>query len=462
MGPYVHVFFIDDRYYLYDVNTNQIVEIGQKLYHSFLRNDVVNTIEVQALKEKGLLSENRMKHNYNPVNEMLDDILESNLETLLLQVTQNCNLRCEYCMYSGQYEDIRTHGNLAMSEDIMKKAVNYLIRHSSKSPEITVGFYGGEPLVNFELISKTVNYIKMNIANKIVNYTMTTNATLLNPSICQFLVKNNFKLQISIDGEERVHDNNRKYINREGTYEDVIDRLNYIYKMYPNYYFYNVSFNAVIDPRITNFEEEILFFSHNDLFKLIRPKLSSINMVYKNKLEVEEEKIDINVLKKRKMEVLYYYLLFSNQTDHAEFNILHKLYSIDKFAGDLENKFSRIPPYYTHAGICIPGIARLFVNAKGDYFPCEKVNERSDTYRIGSVQSGISKDKVVSLLNIGRLTEEKCKNCWAIRFCTICLARIDMERYNVNNMLKRCEAVRRQAEKMLKSYVVLEYYKKIT
>ncbi len=152
MGPYVHVFFIDDRYYLYDVNTNQIVEIGQKLYHSFLRNDVVNTIEVQALKEKGLLSENRMKHNYNPVNEMLDDILESNLETLLLQVTQNCNLRCEYCMYSGQYEDIRTHGNLAMSEDIMKKAVNYLIRHSSKSPEITVGFYGGEPLVNFELI----------------------------------------------------------------------------------------------------------------------------------------------------------------------------------------------------------------------------------------------------------------------------------------------------------------------
>ena len=202
MGPYVHVFFIDDRYYLYDVNTNQIVEIGQKLYHSFLRNDVVNTIEVQALKEKGLLSENRMKHNYNPVNEMLDDILESNLETLLLQVTQNCNLRCEYCMYSGQYEDIRTHGNLAMSEDIMKKAVNYLIRHSSKSPEITVGFYGGEPLVNFELISKTVNYIKMNIANKIVNYTMTTNATLLNPSICQFLVKNNFKLQISIDGEE--------------------------------------------------------------------------------------------------------------------------------------------------------------------------------------------------------------------------------------------------------------------
>lgn len=462
MKPYIHVFYIDNRYYLYDVNTNQIVEISGELYYSYLKRFLSNTIEVQSLKEKGLLSENRMIQNYNPINEMIDGILESNLETLLLQITQSCNFRCEYCMYSGQYEDIRTHSHLVMSNDTMERAVDYLISHSSKSPEITIGFYGGEPLANFELITKTVQYVKANVVYKKVNYTMTTNATLLDPSICSFLVKNNFKIQISIDGEESVHNSNRKYISGEGTYNDVIEKINYLYKIYPQYYFENVSFNAVIDPRITNFEREILFFSHNEFFKQIRPKLSSINMVYKNGLTAKEEEIEINTLKKKKMEALYYYMLLTDQTNDAEFIMLHKLFSIDKFAMDLENKFSRIPPYYTHAGICIPGVARLFVNVKGEFFPCEKVNEYSDTYLIGDVLNGINQDKVINLLNIGKLTEEKCKKCWAIRFCTICLARIDIDNFNNDSMYKRCEAVKRQAEKMLKSYVVLEYYNKVT
>lgn len=461
MKAFVHAFEIDKRYYIYDVNTNRVIEVSKDLYQQLLKGNEIESVEYKELKQKGLLSGNRMSQNYNPINEAIEDIIDTNLDTLLLQVTQNCNFRCEYCMYSGKYDVIRMHSKKEMSKDIMKKVVDFLSEHSFKSPEITIGFYGGEPLVNYELIKETICYSKKVFENKKINYTMTTNASLITNEIADFLVENDFQIQISIDGDANTHNKNRKYVDGRKTFEDVINNLIYIYRKYPKYYSENLAFNAVLDSNITDFQKAVSFFANNELFKHIRPRLSAINMVYKNNVEVGENTYWISTMRKRKMEVLYYYSILSGRTSYNEFEILDKLFGIKKFAMDLEDSYLRIPPRFTHAGICIPGATRIFVNAEGNFFPCEKVDECSNTYKIGDYLNGIDIMKVSRLLEIGKLTEEKCKNCWAIRFCTMCVAKIDIDHFKDEIVNTYCEAVRRQVDKLLKTYVILELYGKL-
>ncbi len=97
----------------------------------------------------------------HPETEGLEYILENNLNTMALQLTQNCNLRCKYCVYSGNYEN-RKHSSLKMNKEIAYRAIDFFVRHSSDSEKLHLGFYGGEPLLEFELIKGCVEYIKKN------------------------------------------------------------------------------------------------------------------------------------------------------------------------------------------------------------------------------------------------------------------------------------------------------------
>ena len=78
-----------------------------------------------------------------------------------------------------------------------------------------------------------------------------------------------------------------------------------------------------------------------------------------------------------------------------------------------------------HGGPCIPGGKRLFINAFGEMFPCERVAEQSEVMKIGNLDSGFDMDKVRNLLNVGKVTEEECKNCWAINYCSLCCQKAD-------------------------------------
>ncbi len=82
---------------------------------------------------------------------------------------------------------------------------------------------------------------------------------------------------------------------------------------------------------------------------------------------------------------------------------------------NIENTSWRIP--------CVPGKHRFFVNAEGYFYPCERVNELSPVMQIGNLETGFELEKVENLLNIGKLTDEECRKCWAFRFCTICAAK---------------------------------------
>ena len=118
----VHLFNTHGRFYLYDVNTNRVIEIDEDLYKKLNNNNF--DIGAVKLQEKGFLLERKMFEMRHPFDDQLESILDRNLMSMTLQVTKRCNLRCKYCVYSGNYNN-RVHSNERMSGKIAYDAIDF-------------------------------------------------------------------------------------------------------------------------------------------------------------------------------------------------------------------------------------------------------------------------------------------------------------------------------------------------
>ena len=144
-------------------------------------------------------------------------------------MTQNCNFRCKYCVYSGAENSYqRVHSNKVMNWNTARKAIDFLWEHSIDSKDVNIGFYGGEPLLEFDLIKKAIEYSRKKFMGKEISFSMTTNGTLLTEEIIRFLSKNKVQLVISLDGAKEINDENRVFKNGSGTYDRVIRKIDLI------------------------------------------------------------------------------------------------------------------------------------------------------------------------------------------------------------------------------------------
>jgi radical SAM additional 4Fe4S-binding domain len=186
-----------------------------------------NTIDasIDILKEKYTESEfeNFQKRLENVKDKLFvdDEYKETNeidfsskVHILTLNVTRKCNLKCDYCFEDSEYRKL---GNMPF--DIAKKAIDTFFTTSTNTPSWAIVFTGGEPLLNYDLLKKVVEYID-NRGLK-VEYRIKTNATLMDDERMDFLIKNNFKIQISLDGNEKAHDTHRKFADGKGTFKIV-------------------------------------------------------------------------------------------------------------------------------------------------------------------------------------------------------------------------------------------------
>lgn len=288
--PYIHTFYTPKGYYFYDFNTNAIVRINKSVY-DFLNEweknkDCPNSQSecgniIDELKRAGFLSERHWTKIEHPATKMLDRYLHSSVESITLQVTQQCNLKCNYCPYSGSYYN-REHSNRHMSFETAKQAIDFYIAHSFDIPVAHIGFYGGEPLIEYDLIRKIVEYCREKCFGKKIMYFMTTNATLLTEEVIDFLMENEFNLSISLDGPRNYHDRNRHRIDDSGSFDIVMQNIERLYKRYPEKKD-NVQFNCVLDPTsdiietgiIVKHEQEIEFNQIEKLF--LMPSIISLD-----------------------------------------------------------------------------------------------------------------------------------------------------------------------------------------
>jgi uncharacterized protein len=458
--PYIYTFRTSENCYVYDVNTVKILAIPETAYNYLSCNgevDVDNgTLDfIENLKANGFLRSDRVETTKHPATSLLPYYLKNKLDQLILQVTQSCNLRCSYCVYSGSYKT-RTHSQRSMSVDIADKAIDYFMKRSKDNKRIAISFYGGEPLLNIELVKHCVDYIKTRYYGKEIYFGMTTNGTMLDDDSVAFLADNGFHLIISLDGPQEIHDRRRRFAsNNEGTFSIIMDNCELIKKRYPDYYQKNVAFNTVLDTsqmfgRLSDFVSSEPIISEGNRFLL--------NYVSNH---FTDQKLDISDDFYADREYEYFKLLLSKLGELSRDKTSYLLAArfIDMYLycfQNIEMDNKHIPLEFHHSGPCIPGSTRLFVDANGKFFPCERVNELSETVALGDVDSGISLEKVTEILNIETATHERCQNCWAYRQCTICVASADdMKGVSDIETMKECLRVCKATDSKIKDYCVL-------
>lgn len=413
--------------YAYDRHTNSLIMLTEDEHRELSQVEkgeipYEQSPVIKKYQESGIFQPNIVEKIEHPRTAIIEQYLKTRLKQVTLQVTQQCNLRCEYCAYSGIYERNRTHSNQRMSFETAKKAIDFFLERNGELPIVVIGFYGGEPLLEFDLIKQCVEYAKSQVEGKKIRFNMTTNATLLNDHIVDYLVENNFTLSISLDGSRQEHDINRKFANGQGSFDIIMGNIERIQKRYPEYC-KEIMILTTINPYM-DLGCALEFFSTKEIFSDKQIIFSPMNESRLN----QELSYDKNYFRIRNFEHIK---VLSSLAGKLDKKYVSPLAIISRSKVEKREKLIhshiKISPIVHHGGPCMAGVQRLFVRVDGTLFPCERVNERIDYYKIGTLEDGLDVVKIRKLINIGELTETECKKCWNLRQCLICAREVDFE-----------------------------------
>ncbi len=284
---------------------------------------------------------------------------------------------------------------------------------------------------------------------------MTSNGTLLKDEIVEFLKEQNISLLISLDGPQNIQDKNRRFaFNNCGTFEKIIENIENIKNKYPDF-FKRIHYNAVLDQE-NDFNCVNNFFNDFEIIKEASVMSSWITEQY-SKREIQGN----NQFYETYLYEYFKYMLhefgridkkYTSRLVKKDFDRLHITYRKLK-------PVEKLPPKAHHSGPCIPGAQRLFMNVDGDFYPCERVSEYSETMKIGNVFDGLNLKKVRKILNFGIISEDRCKNCWALRYCYLCGGVADnLTDFIDAEKVKKCSIVKRTIENQFKDICVLKEY----
>lgn len=469
MKPLVKLFKVsNDNCYFYDTNKNEIVQISSDFYdylercfcgHQTRSSDDLLQKTFDEYKHNDYFSEHQPSVIEHPMSDYLENILEDKIETITLQVTQNCNLRCQYCPYTGNYYTNRTHSDKKMSLAMAKKGVDFLAEHSRYAKEVSISFYGGEPLLEVDLIAEIINYAKSLIGNKEIVFAITTNGTIMTERIMQLLSENKVRLLFSLDGPESVHNINRKYISGKGSFKDVIKNIELLKKAFPDYFNEYAAINTVMDSNVDIMQIDE-FYSSEEAISNVSVQTTIANPAY-----LKEESEDL-LNRRNEKEIIdyefgkYLYLLYKLKRISKNESRIFKNYFDDLLKTVRELTPSKsLPDKFHPSGPCIPGRKKLFMTVDGVFYPCERIDELSPVGQIGSIDAGIDLDKANTILNVGKITEDQCKKCWAISQCKICFIHADDgHTLNASKKLQRCQDVKGNVLENFKDICFLKKY----
>lgn len=212
---------------------------------------------------------------YTSEEQIINNLIR--LKNLCLEVTDACNLACDYCVYRDLYGDHDERHGKMMNFQQARGIIDYLAEYwaSCESGRIeditTISFYGGEPLLNINLIKEVLRYLKELKIRRRFKYNMTTNAMLLKNNL-DFLVDNDFSLLISLDGDIKGNGHRRKH-DGNSSFSQVFENLKYAKQEYPDYFSKKVRFNVVLNN--LNDIETSMNFIHNEFGTY--PNISEIN-----------------------------------------------------------------------------------------------------------------------------------------------------------------------------------------
>ncbi len=318
------------------------------------------------------------------------------VKALCLHIAHDCNLACQYCFAEeGEY-----HGRRAlMSFEVGKKALDFLIANSGSRRNLEVDFFGGEPLMNWQVVKQLVEYGRSQekIHNKHFRFTLTTNGVLLNDEIMEFCNREMGNVVLSLDGRKEVNDKMRPFRNGSGSYDLIVPKFRKFAdsRDQANYYVRGTFTRNNLD-----FSRDVLHFADLGFKQMsIEPVVASSDKPY----AIREEDLPT---------ILQEYDILAKEyvKRHKEgrgFQFFH--FMIDLNQG---------PCVAKRLSGCGSGTEYLAVTPWGDLYPCHQFVGQED-FLLGNVDQGITNTKVrdeFKLCNV--YAKDKCRDCFARFYCS--------------------------------------------
>jgi uncharacterized protein len=340
-----------------------------------------------------------------------------------------------------------------MTSDTAKKAVEFFIARSNgnkKEKTTAITFYGGEPLLKFDLLKEVVELTKRKGVFHEYRFSLTTNGTLLTDEVVEYFVKNDIAILVSLDGPKKIHDLYRVSIDDQGTFDVILKNLKWIKLYSPEYFENNISFNAVVAPPY-DLDAIVNFFYSRIFFKPLRDKIrtnfvDAYHTSFFRDFNLEKDRMMLGNELNRRLK-LYRNALINGT--HDKLTIEKQLF-LDDFYTIACRPMEPLKNQYPPIGTCIPGQRRIFVDTGGKFFMCEKVGSN---YEIGDVDNGFNYQKIYGFYEEYDDFFQDCKYCWALRLCKKCFNSIRKGAdFDAQRKKEMCENKLRTIEENLITY----------
>lgn len=352
-----------------------------------------------------------------------------NKPDLVFELTERCNLSCDYCIYGPAYSNGDNRSRADLNLDSAKLVVDYIWKifdeNNIGKTEGVIGFYGGEPLLCFETIKRIIEYVKIKQTHSNLSFifNMTTNAVLLTEKVADFLDENNVELLISLDGN-RDNQSFRHFPFGENSFDVVIKNIDLLKKNHFEYFTKYVGFNSVIHKRNSMYLSDKFIFERYGKHPLLSAlDLEEMKEEYKDYLMPDGEDDENWKEKSFEEDNLTQNPVFSNAIRfvYNELNFVYGSY-VDFFNGK-----KRI---WKPTGTCLPFGRKIFVSSKGCLFPCENVPKIKPFCEIDrNMPFSIDFERIAhDYNNLLQHTSKLCQNCYRRYSCIQCAYHLPNER----------------------------------
>lgn len=317
------------------------------------------------------------------------------IKALCLHVAHTCNLSCSYCFASqGKY-----HGDRAlMSFEVGKQALDFLIANSGTRTNLEVDFFGGEPLMNWDVVKDLVAYARSQepIHNKKFRFTLTTNGVNIDDDVIEFANKEMHNVVLSLDGRKEVHDRFRVYHNGKGSYDDIVPKFQEFVKRRgdKNYYM-----RGTFTHHNTDFTEDILHMADLGFTEL---SMEPVVCDPSEPQALTEEDLPVLFEQYEKLATE----MVKRQKEGRGFTFYH--YILDLQHG---------PCIYKRVSGCGSGTEYMAVTPWGELYPCHQF-VGDPKYSLGNIWDGVKNTDVQDEFRYcNAYTRPECKECWAQLYC---------------------------------------------
>ncbi len=349
--------------------------------------------DIEELKRSGKLF---TEDTYAPMAGELKKKTSGVIKALCLHVAHTCNLNCSYCFASqGKYSGDRA----LMSLEVGKRALDFLIENSGKRHNLEVDFFGGEPLMNFDVVKELVAYAREREkkAGKNFRFTLTTNGVLIDDDVIDFANRECSNVVLSLDGRKEIHDRFRVDYAGHGSFDKIVPKFQKLVEARggKNYYIrgtfthanpdFLADIKVMLDLGFKELSLEPVVCSDDDPSALTKDDLPIVMEQYEKLAE----------------------LMLKKHCEGDPFTFYH--YMIDLKGG---------PCIYKRISGCGSGTEYLAVTPFGDLYPCHQF-VGDEKYKLGNIYDGIINNKVrdeFAACNV--YAKPECSDCWAKLYCS--------------------------------------------